>query len=81
MQQVEVVSIDRTLDPPSYGIRVDGNVRETEGHRLSAQRKLAAASVEITGVVGTGGMVGDDACDAAPRLSPMSSSVTTPPGD
>ena len=64
MQQVEVVSIDRTLDPPSYGIRVDGNVRETEGHRLSAQRKLAAASVEMTGVVGTGGMVGDDAWGA-----------------
>ena len=33
-KQVEVVSIDRTLQPPSFGIRVDGRERETEAHRL-----------------------------------------------
>ena len=41
MQQVEVVSIDRVLDPPSYGILVDGQYRDTEGHFLSACRSLS----------------------------------------
>jgi hypothetical protein len=30
IEQVQVVAIDRTLEPPSFGIRVDGQIRETE---------------------------------------------------
>ena len=33
-KQVEVQSIDQTLQPPSFGIRIDGRERETEAHRL-----------------------------------------------
>jgi hypothetical protein len=34
-KQVEVVAIDRSVEPPSFAIRVDGRERETEAHRLS----------------------------------------------
>jgi hypothetical protein len=34
-KQVEVVAIDRSVQPPSIAIRVDGRERETEAHRLS----------------------------------------------
>ena len=33
-KQVEVVAIDRSVQPPSFAIRVDGRERETEVHRL-----------------------------------------------
>lgn len=39
--EVEVVSVDRSIDPPSYGIRLNGPggaTRETERERLSVQR-------------------------------------------
>ncbi|EKX52303.1 hypothetical protein GUITHDRAFT_134001 [Guillardia theta CCMP2712] len=39
MSMVQVVSIDRTLDPPSYCIRLpDGRERETEAYRLEIIR-------------------------------------------
>eukprot|EP00960_Hanusia_phi_P072747 767869-Hanusia_phi.AAC.4 len=38
-KEVQVVAIDRTLDPPSYCIRLpDGRERETEAHRLEIIR-------------------------------------------
>ena len=30
----KVISVDVAVQPPSYGIEIDGNYRETEGHRL-----------------------------------------------
>jgi len=39
---VPVVSIDRTLDPPSYTILVDGANRETEADRLSCRLPAGA---------------------------------------
>jgi len=33
-KQVDVVAIDRSVQPPSFAIRVDGRERETEAHRL-----------------------------------------------
>jgi hypothetical protein len=35
MKRVEVVEIDHSIDPPSFAIRVDWTVRETEASRLS----------------------------------------------
>ena len=37
-QPASVVSVDDSVQPPSYGVRLDGTgtVRETEGHRLEA---------------------------------------------
>jgi len=31
-----VVAVDLSVQPPSYGIEIDGSYRETEGTRLSA---------------------------------------------
>ena len=40
IEQVQVVAIDHTLEPPSFSIRVDGQVRDTEAtisHKSSTQ--------------------------------------------
>ena len=62
-KQVEVVSIDRSIDPPSFGIRVDGRERETEGHRLylrpSQQMHLSAHAV--SSLAAGAGMGAEDA--------------------
>lgn len=36
--EAEVVGVDVTIDPPSYGVRINGSTRETERERLSVLR-------------------------------------------
>jgi hypothetical protein len=47
-KQVEVVAIDRSVQPPSFAIRVDGRERETEAHRLSLDPSLGGKMINVT---------------------------------
>ena len=47
-KQVEVVAIDRALDPPSLTIRVDGHDRETEEFRLYS---MALSPEEVSSMI------------------------------
>lgn len=46
-REVKVLSVDKTVEPPSYGVQfsVGGGQRETEGHRLSL--KKTTVSVDL----------------------------------
>jgi hypothetical protein len=52
-KQVEVVSVDRSISPPSYVIRFEGRERETEGTLLS-QWRVSVVAAEAESVVPTG---------------------------
>jgi hypothetical protein len=47
-KQVEVVAIDRSVQPPSFSIRVDGRQRETEAHRLSLDPSWSGKMINVT---------------------------------
>jgi hypothetical protein len=46
-KQVEVVSVDRSISPPSYVIRFEGRERETEGTLLSLHPRAGEVGVSV----------------------------------
>ena len=46
-KQVEVVAVDRSVPPPSFTIRIDGQERETEAHRLTLDPSWIHETVQV----------------------------------
>lgn len=46
LREVDIVSVDYALSPPSYVILIDGRERETEGARLTPLPKPAGEAPE-----------------------------------
>lgn len=50
---MQVVAVDKSIEPYSYGVDVGGRTRETEGHRLRARGELDPPPPASQGPVST----------------------------
>lgn len=83
-QEAVVVKIDRTVDPPSYTVRLakDGREVGTEAHLLSRERSLSSGSPSQSRLGGTGTeLLGEEPQSLVPRLPPPPTGNASAPSE